>query len=53
MEIKSEKKGRPIKVYALKVALADIVRYLEKEKAHDADQAMTSIQKLKELAPSL
>jgi predicted transcriptional regulator len=52
-EIRSEKKGRPTKVYTLKVALAEIVKYLEEEKAHDANQAMTSIQKLRELAPSL
>jgi predicted transcriptional regulator len=51
-EIKSEK-GRPTKVYALKVTLAGIVMYLEEKKMHDTDQAMRSIQKLKELAPSL
>jgi predicted transcriptional regulator len=28
-EIRSEKKGRPTKVYTLKVALAEIVKYLE------------------------
>jgi len=52
-EIKSEKRGRPTKVYALKVALSEIVTFLEAKKAHDANQAMISIQKLRELAPSL
>jgi predicted transcriptional regulator len=42
-----------MKVYCLKVTLSEIVNYLEKEKTRDADQALTSIQKLKELAPSL
>lgn len=52
-EIKTEKKGRPMKVYALKTALAEIVKYLEEKKVQDANLTMTSIQKLKELAPSL
>jgi predicted transcriptional regulator len=52
-EIKSEKKGRPTKIYALKVALSEIVTSLEAKKAHDTNQAMISIQKLRELAPSL
>jgi len=42
-EIKSEKKGRPTKVYALRVALAEIVKYLEEKKVRDANLAMTSI----------
>jgi|WetSurMetagenome_2_1015567.scaffolds.fasta_scaffold424459_1 predicted transcriptional regulator len=51
-EIKNEK-GRPTKIYALKVTLADIVKYLEEKKVRDADQARNSIQKLRELAPFL
>lgn len=52
-KIKSGTKGRLAKVYALKVALAEIVMCLEAKKAHDTNQAMISIQKLRELAPSL
>lgn len=52
-EVKLEKRGRPMRIYALKVTLAEIVKYLEEKNSQDTTQAMTSIQKLKELAPSL
>jgi len=52
-EIKSERKGRPMKVYALKVALAEIVNHFEGEQARYTAQAMESIQKLRGLVPSL
>jgi predicted transcriptional regulator len=50
-EVKREHgKGRPIKFYALRATLDEILKHLGDEKARETDQAMASIHKLKELA---
>lgn len=41
-EIKSERKGRPMKVYALKATAGEIVRQLEGEQPRDAAKNMAS-----------
>ena len=41
--------GRPMKVYRLKTPIEDILRYYEREKMQEANKAMQSIQRLKEL----
>ncbi|NYT02077.1 MAG: ArsR family transcriptional regulator [Methanosarcinales archaeon] len=48
-EIKREGKGRPMKVYALKATIDDIIKHFEEEKLNESAQAMESIQRLKEL----
>ena len=48
-EIKSIGKGRPLKIYALKTPLSEIIDYYEAEKNRESARAMESIQRLKEL----
>jgi predicted transcriptional regulator len=48
-EIKREGKGRPMKVYALRATINDIIKHFEEEKLHESAQAMESIQRLKQL----
>jgi predicted transcriptional regulator len=48
-EVKREGKGRPMKVYALKATMDEIINYFEEEKLHESAQAMESIQRLKEM----
>lgn len=48
-EIKREGKGRPMKVYALRASIDDIIKHFEEEKLHESAQAMESIQRLKQL----
>jgi len=48
-EIKREGKGRPMKVYALRATIDDIIKHFEEEKLNESAQAMESIQRLKEL----
>ncbi len=48
-EIKREGKGRPMKVYALRAGIDDIIKHFEEEKLHESAQAMESIQRLKQL----
>lgn len=48
-EIKREGKGRPMKVYALRASIDDIIKHYEEEKLHESAQAMESIQRLKQL----
>ena len=48
-EIKREGKGRPMKVYALRATIDDIIKHFEEEKLHESAQAMESIQRLKQL----
>lgn len=45
-EIRSERKGRPLKVYALKATVGEIVRQLEGEQSRDAARNMASAQEL-------
>jgi predicted transcriptional regulator len=52
-ERRTKKKGRPMKIYKLKVTSAEIVQYIEEKKAQDTEQAKANIQRLKDLAPYL
>ena len=49
-EIKSERKGRPMKVYSLGVSLEEIIKYYEEEKSRESALAMEAIQRLKGIA---
>ena len=48
-EEKKPGKGRPNKVYSLKVGFKDIIAYLEKQQKKEIDDGMASIKRLKEL----
>lgn len=48
-EKKKTGKGRPYKVYSLKVAFNDIIAQLEKQQKKSVDDTQTKIEKLKEL----
>ena len=48
-EEKKPGKGRPNKVYSLKVRFKDIIAHLEKEQKKEIDDGMASIRRLKEL----
>ena len=48
-EEKKPGKGRPNKVYSLKVRFKDIIAQIEKEQKKDIDDRMASIKRLKEL----
>jgi predicted transcriptional regulator len=48
-EEKKPGKGRPNKVYSLKVGFKDIIAHIEKEQNKTIDDAMASIKRLKEL----
>lgn len=49
-EEKKPGKGRPNKVYSLKVGLIDIIKHIEKQQKKKYDDATVSIRRLKELA---
>jgi len=51
-EVKSEKKGRPMRVYSLSVSLEEIIKHYEEEKSRESAQAMEAIQRLKGMAAS-
>jgi predicted transcriptional regulator len=51
-EIKRGGKGRPLKVYKLKVSIDDIINHLEEERIQESSQIMQSIQRLRQLATS-
>ena len=48
--IKSNGKGRPFKIYALKATIDEIINYYEMEKNRESTKAIESIQRLKELS---
>ncbi len=48
-EEKTPGKGRPYKVYSLKVGFKDIVAQLEKQQKKAADDAKANVERLKEL----
>jgi predicted transcriptional regulator len=52
-EVKTEGKGRPMKVYKLSVPIEKIIRHYEEEKNSEATRTMHAIQRLKELSPAL
>jgi predicted transcriptional regulator len=49
-EVKTEGKGRPSKVYVLTTPVDEIIKSIEDEKLKVTDEAMESIQKLRDLA---
>ena len=49
-EIKSEGKGRPLKIYALRATIDEIINYCEAEKSKEAARTSEAIQRLKELS---
>ena len=50
--IEGNGKGRPLKIYALKATIDEIINYYEAEKSKESARAMESIQRLKELTTS-
>ncbi len=48
-EEKKPGKGRPNKIYSLKVGFNDIITYLEKQQRKAVDEAQARIERLKEL----
>jgi len=51
-DVKAEGKGRPMKVYKLRVTIQEIIQHYEAEKNNEAAETMRSIQRLKELKSS-
>ena len=49
-EIKGDGKGRPLKIYALRATIDEIIEHYEAEKAQESAQTMMAIQRLKEIA---
>ena len=49
-EIKGNGKGRPLKIYALRSTIDEIINYYEAEKSRESARAIESIQRLKELS---
>ncbi len=48
-DVKGEGKGRPMKVYTLKVTIDEIIKHFEDMKLKESAKAMESIRKLREL----
>ncbi len=48
-EIKSEGKGRPLKIYALRATIDEIINYCEAEEIREVARFSEAIQRLKEL----
>ena len=48
-DVKTEGKGRPIKVYKLNVPIEEIIKHYEEEKNSESAQAMESFQRLREM----
>ncbi len=48
-EVKGDGKGRPLRIYALRPTLEEIIQHYEEKKLLESDRVMKSIQKLKEL----
>ena len=49
-DVKTEGKGRPMKVYKLSVPIEKIIQHYEEEKNSEAARTMQAIQRLKELS---
>ena len=49
-DVKTEGKGRPIKVYKLNVPIEEIIKHYEEEKNREAAKTMQAIQRLKDIA---
>ena len=51
-DVKTEGKGRPMKVYRLRIPIQEIIQNYENEKNSEAAKTMQAIQRLKEIAAS-
>jgi predicted transcriptional regulator len=51
-DVKAEGKGRPMKVYKLRVPIQEIIQHYEEEKNSEAAETMQAIKRLKELKSS-
>jgi predicted transcriptional regulator len=49
-EVKSPGKGRPMKIYALRATIEEIIEHYEAEKKQESAQTIEAIQRLKELS---
>ena len=49
-EVKGDGKGRPMKYYALRSTIDEIIGYYEAKKSQETAQTMEAIQRLKELS---
>ena len=49
-EVRAPGKGRPMKVYKLRVPIQEIIQHYEVEKNNEAAETMQAIQRLKELS---
>jgi predicted transcriptional regulator len=49
-DIKSSGKGRPLKIYALRATIDEIINYYEAEKSRESARTSEAIQRLKELS---
>ena len=49
-EVKAKGKGRPMKIYKLRVPIQEIIQHYEVEKNSEATRTMQAIQRLKELS---
>ena len=49
-EIKSSGKGRPVKIYALRATIDEIINYYEAEKSRELARTSEAIQRLKDLS---
>jgi len=48
-DVKTEGKGRPMKIYKLSVHIDEIIKHYEEVKNSESAQAMGSIQRLREM----
>ena len=48
-DVKTEGKGRPMKVYKLRVSIGEIIKHYEEQKNSESAQATQAIQRLKEM----
>ena len=51
-DVKAEGKGRPMKIYKLRVPIQEIIQHYEEEKNSEAAKTMQAIQRLKDIAAS-
>ncbi len=49
-EIKGNGKGRPQRIYALRLTIDEVIKYCEAEKSQELARTMESLQRLKELS---
>jgi predicted transcriptional regulator len=49
-EIKSSGKGRPLKIYALRATIDEIISYCEAEKSKESARISEAVRRLKELS---